>query len=213
LIWRPALVANGNEFIMDKQIDWAPGLTATNDSDFRLPTIKELIRLVDYDFTDSQGDYDESKGGFTDPLIEYWLKNKCQANTLGSNDCSSQSVTIDNREAQVDRDGYLISSTYANVDGDVTGASSSHSTVYGIRIKDGHVVLMESGGKGGVFRHHPDKQGMLALCPGLLTDNTNTIVTGHCDYQVNDQPDSGSADTEGAEYSVVAVYALLVKEL
>jgi hypothetical protein len=196
LIWAPVL--EGTPKVMAQQIDWNPALTLEADDGFRLPTIKELIRLVDYDLSDGTR-------GFTDPLIAYWLQKKCTDN---SGDCRSQNVTLADGTTTELKDGYLISSTYVNIDGNDEGGFAQ---LLGIRIKDGKVAMFESGAKGAVFSAHPNESGMLALCMGLIVDGEDQI-TGGCDFRVNGD-DGDSALKHAADRSIVPVFALLVKDV
>ncbi len=186
------------------QVDWVPNVTAT---DYRLPTIKELIRLYSY----------AGSKGITDPVIAHWLAKGCRDTivtaTVGGDDesCDQVGITLKDNVAakrynQI-KDGYLISSTYRDIDG-VDDNGFAH--FFGIRIKDGKVVVFEAGGKGPVFSEYVNKAGMLALCPGLLKDGSGKI-TGACDYKV-DGKDDATAKKHAADYAVVPIYALLVKE-
>ena len=204
LIW--GFVGNINagqsyKVTLDPQVDWNPEVV----TDFRLPTIKELIRLFDY----------SGLGGITDSVIAHWLDKGCRDTTVttteGGDDesCDVVGITLKDSAASplnASKDGYLISSTYRNIDG-VDDNRFAH--FFGIRIKDGKVVVFEAGGKGDVFSEYSNKLGMLALCPGLLKDGDD--ITGGCDYRV-DGIDDASAKKHAADYAVVPVYALLVRE-
>ncbi|EAT13275.1 hypothetical protein HF888_07265 [Bermanella marisrubri] len=199
LVWAPAL-ADGK---MQPQIDWNPELTLS-DTGFRLPTIKELIRLVEFDKNtrDSElGSDPDLSGAFTDRLIAYWLNKKCELSSNGSNSCLKQDVKLTDGSSEL-KDGYLISSSYADVDGD---PGNTLSLVMGIRISDGKVALFEPGVKGGWFEGHDNKSGMLALCLGHVFGTTEH---GYCEYDVNNTTYSNAADL-----SIVPVFALLVKEI
>ena len=193
--------ADSYKVTLTPQVDWNPEVV----TDFRLPTIKELIRLFDY----------SGSQGITDSVIAHWLSNGCRdlsddaLTSVGDDGTSCDQVGIalkDNSAAKYNalKDGYIISSTYRDIDG-VDGNSFAH--FFGIRIKDGKVVLFEAGAKGTVFNEYINKDNMLALCPGLLKDGTGKI-TGGCDYRVDDAVSVKHA----ADYAVVPVYALLVRE-
>jgi len=198
LIWQPVLKSSESTVIMDQQIDWSPALTDENDSGFRLPTIKELIRLVDYDYSDGTR-------GFTDTLIAYWLTSKCAGN---GGDCTYQNVTLADGLTSELKDGYLISSSYVNIDGN---DDDGFAQLLGVRIKDGKVAIFESGAKGSVFSGHPNQSSMLTLCLGLIVDSDGQI-TGGCDFRVNGD-DGEDAAKNAADQSIVPVFALLVKDI
>jgi hypothetical protein len=188
--------------ILERQIDWNPSVTNLIETDNRLPTIKELIRLFTY----------SGSQGILDPIIKNWLDNGCRDTTGAVTPCSEVGITLQDRDRNAapkyteTKDGYLISSSYRDIDG---VNSNSGSQIFGIRIKDGKVVVFEAGDKGGVFSEYRNRDHMLALCPGLLT-NAGGDITGGCDYRVT-QDTNDYESTDAANYAVVPVYALLVK--
>jgi hypothetical protein len=190
---------------LERQIDWNPSVTNLTEPDNRLPTIKELIRLFTY----------SGSQGILDPIIKNWLDNGCRYVSAPSTPkpCNEVEITLQDRNRSGARgaytetkEGYLISSSYRDIDG---VNSNSGSQIFGIRIKDGKVVVFEAGDKGGVFSEYRNRDHMLALCPGLLT-NAGGDITGGCDYRVT-QDTNDYESTDAANYAVVPVYALLVK--
>jgi hypothetical protein len=206
LIWGFSGVLSGLDITLERQIDWNPNVTFDSETDSRLPTIKELIRLFTYN----------GSQGILDPIIKNWLDNGCRDTTGAVTPCSDVKITLQDRYAELAynevKEGYLISSSYRDIDG-VNGNEASQ--IFGIRIKDGKVVVFEAGykdnsEKNNVFDNYENRRnGMLALCPGLLT-NTNGEITGECDYHLT-EGDKEVDKRDVANYAVVPVYALLVK--
>jgi len=200
---------------LNRIIDWNPAVAAG----YRLPTIKELVRLFTYD----------GSAGIQDAVLRKWL-------TLGCNDqgevvdgdgilCNNVAITLrdsgDVAALTVNKEAYLISSTYRDIDGvkeDVidsgpsSGRWNGRLQIMGVRISDGKVVTFEPGPKGGPFNYYANKSGMLALCEGFLKDGSD--IRGSCDYVSSvDWDTNNEKSTLAADRSVVPIFSLLVREV
>jgi hypothetical protein len=145
LIW--AAESDDPEIIVagDKQTIYNPSAPG---NDWRLPTIKELVRLFTYGtYVDADNGDAVKNYGITDPVISAWLSG----------------VT----------DGYLISSSYRNLDGEVN-TDDTYNDIYAIHISSGRVVAV-----------YPGPSGDIRLCLGLKGSD------GNCqDFENGNSPNS-----------------------
>lgn len=133
LIWAP--IAAGDPLALAQQSDWEPSLpTDANGKDWRLPTIKELARLIDFNIPDP---YVKANTLLESPIIKNWFTqdNFLEANETAINDGSK---TV-----------WLISSTYRDIDG-VTDTDSgdvlaNQAQVFAINIINGIIKTFEPG--------------------------------------------------------------------
>jgi len=101
----------------DTLSDYNPSVVG---NDWRLPTIKELVRIFSYGtYTDENGDIKNL--GMQDPVFSAWLDD------VG--------------------DGYLISSTYRNISGKVDDNEYEFNQIFVIKISNGQVLAAEPGNK------------------------------------------------------------------
>jgi len=141
---------------------WKPGAVA---DDYRLPTIKELVRL--YDYTGGTG-FDSN------PLIKSYID--------GMND-SLTGVE------------WLISSSYRDIDTKYDVNNNNRLQIFAINISTGEIKTFEPGKKGdhvdpGTLLDREDDDG-LELCysdtgnkSGLDSSGSCTLMAGHKVYQI-----------------------------
>lgn len=101
-----------------QQYDWAPEVAG---ADWRLPTIKELMRLYDY-----------NNKSFSDPIIAKWLENLPVAADL---------VLISSSYYDADGD------SQRDIEGDEQPSLANESQVYSLKVSDGTLLLLEPGYK------------------------------------------------------------------
>ncbi len=155
LVWEPVINVNG----LEEVIDWNPNIPAdVNGKEWRLPTIKELTRLVDFGVKDTTTLLKSTtiKSWFTSD--DFWST----ANQLSFGDGSK---TV-----------WLISSTYRDIDenaGDSDEGAKGKAQIFAINIINGEVKTFEPGYKS--LGQDQDPVNELSLCSTLNRD-------GGCNY-------------------------------
>jgi hypothetical protein len=159
LIWAAVSETSAIIVTSDNQEAYNPSVAGGG---WRLPTIKELVRLFTYGTYVDAGDGDAVKNyGITDPVISAWLSG----------------VT----------EGYLISSSYRNLDGAVN-TSNTKNDIYAVHISSGRVVAV-----------YPGPSGNIRLCLGLKGS------VGDC------QDFTGGKNDAAIDYATKDFYALKVR--
>ena len=155
LVW--GAVSSGGA--LTKQDDWQPNL---NETGWRLPTIKELTRLINFGITDANTLIES-------PTIKNWF----------TSDTFWEDVSVTNGIADFFEEGktvWLISSTYRDIDGISGGGFDSvegQAQVFAINIINGEIKTFESGYKTVAELESPVNE--LRLCTVLDSE-------GKCSY-------------------------------
>ncbi|MFY0642692.1 MAG: hypothetical protein JXR16_16700 [Bermanella sp.] len=133
LIWAP--IGVGDPLALTQQSDWVPSLpNDANDKAWRLPTIKELTRLINFNIPVS---HVKANTLLESPIIKNWFTQDgfLEGNETAINDGS--------------KTAWLISSTYRDIDG-VTDTPSgdvlaNQAQVFAINIINGKIKTFEPG--------------------------------------------------------------------
>ena len=161
LVWEPV----NNAGSLEQQADWAPKLL---DEDWRLPTIKELTRLINFGaatpdpLSSTLMESPTIKNWFTSDA--YWTTNSVD---IGANTATGKTI-------------WLISSTYRDIDGSDPEVETTpgQAQVFAINIINGEIKTFEPGFKVVAGGEAPVNE--LRLCTALNSD-------GECDYGAVDE--------------------------
>lgn len=158
LIWAP--VTAGDPLTLTQQSDWASNLPDTGSDEWRLPTIKELTRIIAFG-EKSHATLIESA------TIKNWFINDTFW-TVNSAELEAYTKTV-----------WLISSTYRDIDGitdDLAGGAKGQAQVFAINIINGEIKTFEPGYKEDIADYE------LRLCDAL---NSTGGCTTYGDKTVN----------------------------
>jgi hypothetical protein len=149
---------------LTKQIDWQPNIANdSNNNEWRLPTIKELTRLINFGVKDNSTLIES-------PTIKNWFTSDANWPSLGIAD-GSKAV-------------WLISSTFRDIDineGDDVTDAPGQAQIFAINIINGEIKTFEPGTAG------VDDEELaiteLKLCVSLKGDGT-------CNYPLDAVPEN-----------------------
>jgi hypothetical protein len=160
LIWDAVTTGVVGSEVLTQQTDWIPSLS---DNDWRLPTIKELTRLINFGLKSNETLVESTS-------IKNWFIN----------DANWPSAGIDDDSKAV----WLISSTFRDIDineGDDVADAPGQAQIFAINIISGEIKTFEPGTAG------VDDDGLaiteLKLCVSLKGDGT-------CNYPLDAVPEN-----------------------
>lgn len=167
LIWAP--IGSGDPLALTQQSDWDPSLpNDANDKAWRLPTIKELTRLINFNIPVS---HVKANTLLESTVIKNWFLNSSIWDDTFKSELEAEADAPNNKTV------WLISSTYRDIDG-VTDTNSgavlaNQAQVFAINIINGEIKTFEPGYQvdngDGTFSYS------LRLCQSLMD-------TGACTY-------------------------------
>ncbi len=161
LVWDAVTTGAVGSEVLTQQTDWVPNLS---DADWRLPTIKELTRLINFGAKDSSTLIES-------PTIKNWFTTDSFLATKSS-EIEAGTLAV-----------WLISSTFRDIDineGDEVQDAIGQAQIFAINIINGEIKTFEPGAEG------VDDVGLaiteLKLCVSLNSDGT-------CNYRIGGDPE------------------------
>lgn len=147
LVW--GAVSSGGA--LTKQDDWQPNL---NETGWRLPTIKELTRLINFGITDANTLIES-------PTIKNWFTSDSFWSDENKTAFGEGTKTV-----------WLISSTYRDIDGSDPETATGNAQIFAINIINGEIKTFEPGLKTATDEEGAAFDGGSGL--GLCISLTNT---------------------------------------
>jgi hypothetical protein len=156
LVWDAVTTGAVGSEVLTPQTDWVPNIL---DDEWRLPTIKELTRLINFGVKDSSTLIES-------PTIKNWFTS--DTNWPSDVDINDGVKTV-----------WLISSTYRDIDkneGDDVAGAIGQAQIFAINIINGEIKTFEPGVKTAMDVTGADFDGGagLGLCTSLKSDGDCT---------------------------------------